>query len=65
MKENMQCKKNLETYLRHLEGITYLEWIKLKIAVDELFNLKKRELESNIQLSDANEITEAIHRQFG
>lgn len=54
-----------EKYAKNLEGITYLEWIKLKTTVDELFNLKKRELENDIQLSDANEITEAIHRQFG
>lgn len=54
-----------EKYAKNLEGITYLEWIKLKTAVDELFNLKRRELENDIQLSDANEITEAIHRQFG
>ncbi|MCI8409526.1 MAG: hypothetical protein HFJ09_09720 [Lachnospiraceae bacterium] len=54
-----------EKYAKNLEGITYLEWIKLKTIVDELFNLKKRELENDIQLSDANEITEAIHRQFG
>lgn len=54
----------VEKYAKHLEGITYIEWLKLKIAVDELFNSKRRELENNIQLSDANEITEAIHPQF-
>jgi len=51
-------------YLDALEGITYRQWIKLKIAVDRQFDMKRKELDATIQL-DTKKVADIIHSQFG
>lgn len=51
-------------YLVALEGITYREWIKLKIAVDRQFDMKRKELDATIQL-DTEKVSYIIRSQFG
>lgn len=63
--EKMHSKNNLETYLRHLEGITYRDWIRLSESVNRVFKNETRELEKNIQLSNIDEVKEIILQQFG
>lgn len=55
---------NIDKYAKSLNGIRYLEWIKLKIALDRIFEQKKRESEKEFQLS-TEEIEQSIHQQFG
>lgn len=52
-------------YVKMINGISYPEWIKLKIAVDRYFDAKKRESETKLQLSEPEIIENLIHSQFG
>lgn len=37
-------------YIDSLQGITYEQWVKLKIAIDRQFDMKRKELDATIQL---------------
>lgn len=52
-------------FIKSLEGISYSEWIKLKIAIDRSFKMQIGELERNIQLTNLEEIDNLIQSQFG
>ena len=54
----------IEKYIESLQGINYAQWAKLKIAVDRQFEIKRKELDSTIQL-DAEKVRDIIHSQFG
>lgn len=51
-------------YIDSLQGITYEQWVKLKIAVDRQFDMKRKELDATIQL-DTKKVADIIHSQFG
>lgn len=51
-------------YLNALEGISYAQWTKLKIAVDRQFDMKRKELDATIQL-DNEKVSDIIRSQFG
>lgn len=53
-----------KNYLDALEGITYRQWIKLKVAVDRQFDMKRKELDATIQL-DTKKVSAIIRSQFG
>lgn len=55
----------MDELLKGLRGLTYQDWIKLRIAIDRYFDRKKKELEGRIQLEDIKEIQELIRSQFG
>lgn len=55
----------MDKYIKELEGISYGEWIKLRSAMDRYFDVRKKELERQIQLTSSNEIEKFIHSQFG
>lgn len=52
-------------YIKMIDGISYLEWTRLKTAVDRYFDAKKRESEAQLQLSDPEIIENLIRSQFG
>ena len=51
-------------YIDSLQGITYEQWVKLKVAVDRQFDMKRKELDATIQL-DTKKVADIIHSQFG
>lgn len=44
-------------YLAPLEGMSYLEWIKLKYIIDTEFHKKEYELQNELRLVNAKELT--------
>lgn len=50
---------------KRLSGISLSEWNYLKNVIDSFFDNKKRELESEIKLSDMNEVEKIISSRFG
>lgn len=55
----------MKKYCEALKGITYSEWIKLKIAIDKDFQQRISEKSNSIQLTDSERIEKLIHSQFG
>ncbi|WP_245157209.1 hypothetical protein [Anaerovorax sp. IOR16] len=51
--------------IEKLQGISYRDWVKVKTSVDRAFEMKKRELENDIQLTDKEKVKELIRSQFG
>lgn len=51
-------KQKLDSILNELEGITQLDWQKLKICVDTYFRKKSSQLNNKIQLADKNYVVE-------
>lgn len=51
-------KQKLDSILNELEGITQLDWQKLKIYVDTYFRKKSSQLNNKIQLADKNYVVE-------
>lgn len=51
-------------FCEQLDGISAMEWKKLKLIVDQLFSQKTRELERELKLS-AEDAEETIRQQFG
>ena len=54
----------VEKYIKALEGISYYEWIKLRIAIDRAFEIKKSELEKNLKFADIEGAKNIIRSQF-
>lgn len=50
---------------RQLKGITYLEWTKLRMIIDAVFDRQKSELELQLQLTDDDDIERAIRSRLG
>lgn len=52
-------------YLSVLKGITYLEWTKLKLAIDRAFEKEKGEFEKELKLAKIEDVENIIRSQFG
>jgi hypothetical protein len=44
-------------YLESLEGMTYREWVKLKYLIDTEFHKKEYELQNELKLVNAKDLT--------
>lgn len=55
----------MKEYIEALQGITFEEWIKLRIAIDRRFNQKIGEFKKELKLSDSKIVEDIIHSQFG
>lgn len=55
----------MNKYITALKGITYPEWVKIKIAVDRVFEKEKCELEKELKLSKIEDVEAVIRSQFG
>lgn len=50
-------KQDFTKYLESLEGMTYREWVKLKYLIDTEFHKKEYELQNELKLVNAKELT--------
>lgn len=57
--------REMNEYLQALKGISYPEWIKVKIAMDGAFERQKRELEKELKFSNIEDAERVIRSQFG
>lgn len=55
----------MEKYLQALEGISYLEWVKLRIGIDRAFEHQKGESEKQLKLANVDVAKQIIRTQFG
>ena len=56
---------NMEKYIKALEGITYSQWIKIRMAIDRRFEQEIGEFKKGLKLSDCKKVENIIHQQFG
>lgn len=49
--------QDLTKYLAPLEGISYQEWVKLKYIIDTEFRKKEYELQKELKLVNAKDLT--------
>lgn len=57
-------QKKLSEYIEALDGITYLQWVKLREGIDMNFEHSRRELEKGLQISSVKAV-EFVRSQFG
>lgn len=50
-------KQDFTKYLAPLEGMSYREWIKLKYLIDTEFHKKEYELQNELKLVNAKDLT--------
>jgi len=55
---------NAIKYAEALNGISFREWLMLKIGMDRMFQNKLKELEPELKLSDAEQVGRLIRSQF-
>lgn len=55
----------MEKYIKALEGITYSQWIKIRMAIDRRFEQEIGEFKKGLKLSDCKKVENIIHQQFG
>lgn len=55
----------MEKYINALKGISFHDWIKLRIAIDKQFDKQKSELEGTLKLTNPEAVSKIIHSQFG
>lgn len=56
-KESHMQGQDFTKYLEPLEGMTYREWVKLKYLIDTEFHKKEYELQNELKLVNAKELT--------
>lgn len=56
--------KELEEKIKKLEPLTYLDWERLKIIVDEYFSISNKKLSLNNELKNDENLEEAKKRWF-
>lgn len=57
-------QKKLSEYIEALDGIAYLQWVKLREGIDMQFDFSRRELEKDMQIS-SGETARLIRLDFG
>lgn len=55
----------MEDYLNSLNGISYIEWIKVKMIIDETFKCQKSEFEKGLKLADSEKVANITRSLFG
>ena len=55
---------NAIKYAEALNGISFREWLMLKIGMDRMFQNKLKELEPELKLSDTEQVGRLIRSQF-
>ena len=56
--------KELEEKIKKLEPLTYLDWERLKMIVDEYFSISNKKLSLNNELKNDENLEEAKKRWF-
>lgn len=63
--EKVKSADGLAVIVKSLDGLTYLEWLKLREIVDECFDQKQREFKRTLELhADDDQVNEAIRSRF-
>lgn len=57
--------ENAIKYAEALKGISFREWLMLKVGMDRMFQGKLKELEPELKLSDTEQVGRLIRSQFG
>ncbi len=57
----METADRIAAYVKQIEGISYLDWIKLRHVTDRLFERQKNEQERHLQLVLAEDSDKFIH----
>ncbi len=57
-------EKKMRLILEAMQGITYLEWRKLRHCIDTRFNADTNVAANCVPLADAEKIVEDYHRKF-
>ncbi len=57
-------EKKVKSILEAMEGITYLEWKKLRLCIDNRFNADTNEAANRVPLADVEKIVEDYKREF-
>ncbi len=55
----------MKKYLKALEGISYPEWMRLRIGIDRAFEHQKGESEKQLKLANIDVVQRLIQSQFG
>ena len=55
----------MDEYINALSGISYTEWIGVKMAIDRIFEKQKSELEKELKFADVDVAKRIIQSQFG
>lgn len=57
-------EEKIRLILEAMQGITYMEWRKLKHCIDTRFNADTSAAANRVPLADAEKIVEAYRREF-
>lgn len=57
-------EEKMRLILESMQGITYLEWTKLRHCIDKRFNADTSAAANRVLLADVNTITEDYRREF-
>lgn len=57
-------KEKIKSILEAMQGITYLEWKKLKNVIEENFNKKAGNLSNKIEIASSDEIISEFEKLF-
>ena len=55
----------MKKYIEALEGISYYDWIRVKMAVDEAFNIQKGEFDRSLKFANVEDAERIIRSRFG
>lgn len=50
----------MEKYFKALEGISYSEWTRLKMIIDDYFHTKKNNLSYSLQLKSDEDLKKSV-----
>ena len=57
--------RKMTDYIKALEGITYSDWVKLKIGMERAFEYQKGEFERKLKFANVDVVKDTIRIQFG
>ena len=55
----------IKRYIEALQGISYLEWVKLKEGIDGAFAKEKGEFEKTLKFANSEDAVRVIRSRFG
>lgn len=58
-------KEKIKEVVQPLDSLTYHDWQKVKMAVEEQFRLKKIKYERELKLDSIEDLYDSILQQFG
>lgn len=59
-----ETEEKMKLILKAMEGMTYLEWTKLRLCIDISFKANISTVTNKLPLADADQIIKTYHREF-